>query len=125
MKYFDENYKENRQAYDESTKNNIGFTPIALIDDETWAKHAGKDDWDIIGGEFKDISEQDDYKLKIQTQENTAKKVELQAQINELDLKRIRAICEPLIKDETTGQTWLEYYTEQIVALRAELNSLN
>lgn len=28
--------------------------------------------------------------------------------IKDLDFKRIRAICEPEIKDETTGETWLD-----------------
>ena len=45
----------------------------------------------------------------------------LQNQIDELDKKRIRAIAEPALKDEQSGQTWLEYYTEQIVALRTQM----
>lgn len=45
-------------------------------------------------------------------------------QINELDLKRIRAVCEPSIKDETTGQTWLEYYNAQILDLRSQIQTL-
>lgn len=52
------------------------------------------------------------------------KKYYLQSQIDEFDKKRVRAIAEPSIKDIATGQTWLEYYTEQIVALRAELAGL-
>ena len=46
-------------------------------------------------------------------------------QISQLDLKRIRAICEPSIKDETTGETWLEYYNTQIVELRNQIQELN
>ena len=45
----------------------------------------------------------------------------LQASINDLDFKCIRAIRELTIKDESTGQTWLEYYNEQIIALRDEI----
>ena len=45
-------------------------------------------------------------------------------QINELDLKRIRAVCEPSIKDETTGETWLEYYNAQILDLRSQIQTL-
>lgn len=45
----------------------------------------------------------------------------IQSKIDALDIKRIRAIAEPSVKDETTGQTWLEYYTQQIAELRAQL----
>lgn len=45
----------------------------------------------------------------------------LQNKINELELKRVRALAEPGVKDESTGQTYLEYYTEQIVELRKQL----
>ena len=48
----------------------------------------------------------------------------LNSQINELDLKRIRAVCEPSIKDETTGETWLEYYNAQVLDLRNQINTL-
>jgi len=48
----------------------------------------------------------------------------LQSQIAEIDLKRIRASIEPSIKDETSGQTWLEFYTEQVQELREQIASL-
>ena len=48
----------------------------------------------------------------------------LKEQLNELDTKRIRAICENEIKDESSGQTWLEYYNEQVIILRNELKEL-
>lgn len=38
--------------------------------------------------------------------------------------KNIRALRMPSIKNEATGQTWLEYYIEQIVIPRTELKSL-
>jgi hypothetical protein len=41
-----------------------------------------------------------------------------------LDTKRIRAVCEDEIKDEKTGETWLDYYNSQIYDLRVELSSL-
>lgn len=45
----------------------------------------------------------------------------IKAQIAELDTKRLRAICEPSIKDATTGQTWLEYYNAEIAKLREQI----
>lgn len=49
------------------------------------------------------------------------RRASLQAQIDELDRKSIRALREPSIKDESTGQTWLEFYNAQIQDLRAQL----
>ena len=45
-----------------------------------------------------------------------------QQQIDELDKKRVRAICEPSQKDENT--TWLEFYTSQIQNLRKQIAEL-
>ena len=45
----------------------------------------------------------------------------LQNQINELELKRIRAIAEPGIWDEETGETFVEHRTKQIVELRNKM----
>lgn len=56
------------------------------------------------------------------TLEKQVRKSELQAQIDEIDKKRIRAIAEPVLKDG--GKTWLEYYTEQIQELRAQILEL-
>lgn len=49
---------------------------------------------------------------------------EIYENLNTLDIKRIRAVCEDEIKDEKTGETWLDYYNSQIYDLRVELASL-
>lgn len=74
--------------------------------------------------EVINISNTCEYHTKILRQQNTIRKAELTAQINEFDLKRIRAGFEPSIKNESTGETYLKYYTNQIIALREELNNL-
>lgn len=48
----------------------------------------------------------------------------IKKQIEDLDIKRIRAICEPSIKDEITGETWLDFYNTQIIELRNKLTTL-
>lgn len=50
--------------------------------------------------------------------------IELEFRFKEIDIKRIRAICEPSVKDETTGQTWLAYYNAQILDLRSQIQTL-
>lgn len=68
-----------------------------------------------------DISDTDGYKVKVNTQQDLIQKADLKSQIELLDTKRIRAIAEPSIKDTTTGQTWLDYYTQQIAILRSQI----
>lgn len=58
-----------------------------------------------------------EYKLS----QSISKKNTFQLQIEDLDKKRIRAGFEPSVKDETTGQTWLEYYTLQIQNIRTQI----
>jgi len=74
----------------------------------------------LVKNEVVDISQTPEYiaeqALKAKEQTNA----EIQKQINELDIKRIRAIAEP--SQKTTNQSWLEFYTGQIQALRAQLN---
>ncbi len=80
--------------------------------------------YEVQNGQLVDISSTDEYKAKAAEQEKAKKIVEITAQIEEMDKKRIRAIAEPSLKDKSTGQTWLEFYTKQILALRAEMAEL-
>ena len=56
---------------------------------------------------------------EIQAEENENKKLEIQKKLDELDKKRIRAVCEPTMKTE--AQSWLDYYNEEIKKLREML----
>lgn len=80
--------------------------------------------YEVQNGQLVDISSTDEYKAKVAEAEKTARKAEVMVQIEEIDQKRIRAIAEPSVRDEITGQTWLEHYTEQVLALRAEMAEL-
>ena len=58
-----------------------------------------------------------------QAQKEAEQKIEeLKLKLEELDKQRIRALCEP--SNRTDDQTWLEYYNEQIIEIRKELQSL-
>ncbi len=72
-----------------------------------------------------DITQTDEYKAKIKATEKAEQVRDLQFQISEIDRKRIRAMCEPSVKDETTGQTWLEYYNLQVQDLRNQIVGLS
>ena len=55
MIYFD----ENKNAYAYEIEN-----PIACVEETVWEKYANTDKWDIINGEFVDITDTPEYKNK-------------------------------------------------------------
>lgn len=62
---------------------------------------------------------EEDYEAEQAEKERIAHIKEIKTQLDELDKKRIRAICEP--SEYTKGVSWLEYYNQQAQSLRAEL----
>ena len=71
---------------------------------------------------FANYVQTDEYKQMIETRLREEKRQELIAQIDKLDKKRIRAICEP--EQKTENVSWLEFYTAQIVELRKQLQEV-
>lgn len=63
-----------------------------------------------------------DYEAKQAEIQKQARLYELKEQLEELDKKRIRAICEPSMKTE--NQSWLEYYNEQVAEIRQVMAEL-
>ncbi|MBQ7127157.1 hypothetical protein IJO12_08730 [bacterium] len=59
-----------------------------------------------------------------QKRSNEIRYQEILEALDELDKKRFRAICENEIKDKETGETWLDYYNNEIAKLREELATL-
>lgn len=74
--------------------------------------------------ELVNISDTQEYMTRILEKEKAKQIIYLQSQVDELDQKRIRAVCEPSVKDESTEQTWLEYYNLQIQELRNQIAEL-
>lgn len=71
-----------------------------------------------------EIIENPQYNKILEEKEKNLCREELIGQLNELDSKRIRAVCENSIKESSTGETWLDYYNNQALNLRTKLNSL-
>ncbi len=65
-----------------------------------------------------------DYEEILKEREKSKKISEIIEKLNELDNKRIRAVCENQIKDAQTGETWLEYYNTQADNLRKEMQTI-
>lgn len=61
---------------------------------------------------------------ELEQKQKSERKEEIKNKLQELDLKRIRAVCENEIKDEEKEETWLDFYNKQILELRSELSSL-
>ena len=80
--------------------------------------------YSVIDGVLTDISSTQEYLNNIAQKETEATLNNLKTQVKELDIKRIRAIAEPELKDSENGQTWLEFYTQQIQSLRSQIASL-
>ena len=62
------------------------------------------------------------YEEDNQRRQNQIRIEDIKYELEELDRKRIRAICEP--SDKEPGLSWLEFYNQQIAELREELNNL-
>lgn len=107
-----------------------GLCEVGLGTNETFYKSLGMQKLDVMQSEIDEqwyLSEKlntEAYSLKKQEYEKETRKFEIQNELNTLDLKRIRAICEPELKNPETGETWLEYYNNQILTLRDELTDL-
>ena len=82
------------------------------------------DKYKQIDNQLVDISGTEEYRQYLHEKEIAVRKSQIESELLELDSKRIRAICEPSIKDESTGETWLDYYNNQVAVLREELKNL-
>lgn len=71
-----------------------------------------------------DIVENPDYELIKRKKEISEKIDEIKLELDDIDSKRIRAVCENEVKDSGSGGTWLDYYNHQVLKLREELDSL-
>ena len=82
------------------------------------------DKYKQIDNQLVDISGTEEYRQYLHEEEIAERKSQIESELIELDSKRIRAICEPTVKDEDTGETWLDYYNSQVLLLRNELREL-
>ena len=74
-----------------------------------------KDGKIIENSQYARLKEEEEIKRQIE---------EINEKLDLLDTKRIRAVCEDEIRNEKTGETWLEFYNSQIYDLRTLLKSL-
>ena len=63
------------------------------------------------------------YQKEKTTKELKNKIEKLKLQLEELDEKRIRAVCENTIKEEETNQTWLDFYNKEAAEIRQKITS--
>lgn len=71
---------------------------------------------------YSDYLLSDEYRRFVEQKEREDKISALLEEIKLIDEKRIRAVCEPSLKEN--GQTWLEYYNSKICELRQQLSEV-
>ena len=79
---------------------------------------------ETINETIKFLETEEEYQYRKKSEKTKEETDPINAELNDLDLKRIRAVCEPSIKDETTGQTWLDYYNSLILEKRNQLKEI-
>ncbi len=78
---------------------------------------------EVKNSEIVDLRGTEEYEFQQREIKKEKRKNEILEELDLLDKKRIRAVCEPeTLRDD--GKTWLAYYNEQIAIIREELNSL-
>lgn len=135
MKYYGTKNNKDYGFYEEQFENAIEITEDywkELMDAQTEGKIIIPYENSVIAVYENEYSFIDNKWVKLSVEEAQAKQLtiqnairlnEIQAELDELDRKRIRAIAEPSLKDENT--TWLEYYNSQISELRNEYTQLS
>ena len=96
---------------------------IKMTDEQESAFNKGSDYYDISSGVFVIVSDAE-VNARTAEREKLAMLSDLRNQIDAIDKKRVRAMVEPSVKNIATGQTWLEYYTQQILDLRTRIAAL-
>ena len=104
-----------------------GYKPLIkyenIISGRLYSKSYTQDETNIYE-HINYIESEEDFIKRTEQNEIQNQINRLNAEINDLDIKRIRAVCEPSIKDEETGETWLEYYNNIVIAIRLQINNL-
>lgn len=107
-----------------------GLCDVGIGTNTEYYKSLGMTELDVTQSEIDmkwyltEKTNTDIYKQKKLAYEKAKRINEIHTELDELDLKRVRAMCEPELKDTEAGETWLEYYNNQIKELRTELNNL-
>ena len=107
---------ENKEAYAQiETLERWGRSLLFQCTDEEYREYLeGKRIW-----QNEKLVINPNYAAEQAEKERAARIEEIKEALNELDKKRIRAMCEP--SEYAKGISWLEYYNEQARELRAEL----
>lgn len=120
MKLLEKPYTQSQYNKFVEECNNDGKLRIELHNGNAYAMY----DYEIFeNGEVIDRRGTEEYEAEQAEISKAQRKEEIEAELEELDKKRIRAVCEPDVTRDN-GITWLEYYNNQIIALREELSSL-
>lgn len=100
-----------------------------LLDEQSAGRQIVMYDGKVFTCEYGLYKEENGEFIKKSDEEFTSEKTKIANQLRieqidsllrDIDEKRVRAMCEPELYNIETGETWLEYYNNQAIALRAE-----
>lgn len=100
-----------------------------LLDEQSTGRQIVMYDGKVFTCEYGLYKEENGQFIKKSDEEFTSEKTKIANQLRieqidsllrDIDEKRVRAMCEPELCNIETGETWLEYYNNQAVELRAE-----
>lgn len=138
MKYYGTKDNLNYGFYKENFDGAIPISEnewLSLINDQCIGKKIVSDNISVFTTDVADkyyidenglwqIRNDEELRILNEEKEKEQKINELKKELSDLDSKRIRAICEPSIKNEETGESWLDYYNSKIISLRNQLSEL-
>jgi|GEM_PF-1032897 len=137
MKYYGTKNNRDYGFYEENFESAIEITDeywSNLLDSQNEGKRIilfqnsviaiDENEYEQTDGVWTKLSDEESSKKRLKA-ENAVKVFEIQSEIDELDKKRIRALCEPELKDSEAGITWLDYYNSQILELRNRIKELS
>lgn len=135
MKYYGTKNNKDYGFYKENFENAIEITDeywCLLLNEQNLGKMiipfnnsviaVDEDEYSFENNVWEKLTD-DEVQKKKTAKQNSAKKAELEAQLEELDKKRIRAVAEPSEKED--GISWLEYYNSIAENLRTELSKIS
>lgn len=116
MIYFDKNKEAFGYEIPES---------IAHITDDLWMRYAGTDKWDIINGEFVDITDTPEYIAKKEQERKARRREELTDMLAKLDEKAVRSLRAVVAGTATDAdRAFLAENERQVQEIREELAHL-
>lgn len=107
-----------------STKDLTGYQEASPTEAQIIFEANETDTLSMISGAYYEPKDNADWRAEKAEREKQRAISDIQMQIDVIDKKRVRALCEPQLKDSESGETWLDFYTGQVIVLRDKITEI-